>query len=81
VDSKKAQREALKTAQRRLSTLSPERLRVAVDFLAYLAEREANEATEELLRLSGFPDAFANALTEVESGQVVQFVDLFTTAV
>jgi len=31
--------------------LSPERLRVAADFLAYLDERESNDATEELLSI------------------------------
>jgi len=41
-------------AERRLHALSPERLRVAADFLAYLEERESSEATEELLRIPGF---------------------------
>jgi hypothetical protein len=34
-----------------LERLSPERLRVAADFLAYLDERESNDATEELLSI------------------------------
>ena len=34
-----------------LKRLSPERLRVAADFLAYLDERESNDATEELLSI------------------------------
>jgi hypothetical protein len=34
-----------------LQRLSPERLRVAADFLAYLDERESNDATEELLSI------------------------------
>ena len=29
--------------------LSPERLQLAVDFLAYLAEKESEEATQEIL--------------------------------
>ncbi|MEH1891718.1 MAG: hypothetical protein V7K92_20450 [Nostoc sp.] len=33
--------------------LSPERLLVVADFLAYLAERDDNEATEELLKIEG----------------------------
>lgn len=41
-------------AERRLRALSPERLRVATDFLAYLEEGESSEATEELLRVPGF---------------------------
>jgi hypothetical protein len=76
VNTKKAEREELQTAQLRLKRLSPERLHVAGDFLAYLEEREANEATEELLRLSDFQGAFANALEEVESGAVLQFENI-----
>jgi hypothetical protein len=34
---------------------------VALDFLAYLKERESNEATEELLRIPGFLVAFEKA--------------------
>jgi len=34
-----------------LKRLSPERLRIAADFLAYLDERESNDATEELLSI------------------------------
>src|SRR2546426_1163593 len=37
-----------------IDRLSASRLRVAVDFLSYLAERESNPATDELLRIPGF---------------------------
>ncbi len=37
-----------------LQRLSPERLRVAADFMAYLDERESNDATEELLSISQY---------------------------
>jgi hypothetical protein len=37
--------------------LSPERLLVAADFLAYLAERESNEATIELSKIPGLLEA------------------------
>lgn len=33
--------------------LSPERLPVLLDFLAYLVERESEEATQELLTIPG----------------------------
>ncbi len=49
-------RELKRVAQQRLESLSPERLRVAVDFLAYLEERESNDATEELLRIPGLAE-------------------------
>ncbi|MFB2893657.1 hypothetical protein ACE1CI_12165 [Aerosakkonemataceae cyanobacterium BLCC-F50] len=63
----------LKEAERRLHQLSPDRLRVAVDFLAYLQEREENEATEELLSIPGFTEAFREAVEEAEVGEVVSF--------
>lgn len=40
-----------------IDRLSPERLLVAADFLAYLAEREKNEATIKLLKIPGFLEA------------------------
>jgi hypothetical protein len=63
----------LHQAEKRLKQLSPERLRVANDFLAYLQEREENEATEELLNISGFEAEFQEALQEAEAGEVVSF--------
>ncbi|CAN1208571.1 DUF2281 domain-containing protein [Tumidithrix helvetica PCC 7403] len=56
-----------------LKRLSPERLRVAADFLAYLDERESNEATDELLSIPNFENDFQEALREVERGDVVSF--------
>lgn len=63
----------LKEAERHLHQLSPERLRVAVDFLAYLQEREENEATEELLSIRGFAAAFHEAVEQADAGEVVLF--------
>ncbi|BAZ51345.1 hypothetical protein NIES4103_39940 [Nostoc sp. NIES-4103] len=57
--------------QEYVDQLSPERLLVAADFLAYLAEREDNDATEELLNIPGFQEAFAKAKNHVESGKVI----------
>jgi hypothetical protein len=53
--------------------LSPERLRVAADFLAYLAERESNEATEELLEIPGFLEAFDRGKQDVAAGRVTDW--------
>jgi hypothetical protein len=53
--------ELRRQAQQRVRSLSPQRLPVALDFLAYLQERESNEATEELLRIPGFVGAFKQA--------------------
>jgi hypothetical protein len=63
----------IRKAEARLRHLSLDRLRVANDFLAYLEEREENEATEELLNIVGFEAAFAAAQTQVENGELVSF--------
>ena len=66
----------LTEAERRLRSLSPERLRVANDFLAYLQEREENQATAELLSFPGFEAAFRRAVEQADSGDVVRFKDI-----
>ncbi len=58
----------LRRAKKRLETLSEERLRVADDFLAYLEEREASEATAELLRIPNFLGDLKRAEQEFEAG-------------
>lgn len=63
-------------AECRLRSLSPERLRVANDFLVYLQEREESEATAELLSIPGFEAAFQRAVEQAESGEVVRFEDI-----
>ena len=54
-----------------LQRLSPERLRVAADFLAYLDERESNDATEELLNIPNFKEDFQEAMQDIENGDAV----------
>jgi hypothetical protein len=61
----------LSEAQNRLRSLSPERLRVANDFLAYLQEREESEATAELLAIPGFERALEQAVEQAENGDTV----------
>jgi hypothetical protein len=48
----------LSEAESRLRQLSPERLRVAVAFLAYLQETAENKVTDELLTIPGFVASF-----------------------
>ncbi|HEY3242490.1 MAG TPA: hypothetical protein VGM03_03985 [Phycisphaerae bacterium] len=60
-------------AKRQIEQLSPERLEVAIDFLGYLEERESNEATEELLRIPGLVDAFAEAKKDIAAGRGVNW--------
>ena len=66
----------LTEAEHRLHSLSLERLRVANDFLAYLQEREENEATAELLSIPGFEAAFRHAVEQADTGDVVRFEEV-----
>jgi len=63
----------LEQAEKQLRQLSIERLLVAVDFLSYLAEREENEATQELLEILGVEAAFLEAQQEAEAEEVIAF--------
>ena len=65
-------RPTLAEAESRLRSLSPERLRVANDFLAYLQEREESEATAELLSIPGLEEAFQRAVEQADAGEVVR---------
>jgi hypothetical protein len=65
-----------KRAKQRLDALSPERLRVADDFLAYLEERESDEATEELLRIPGFLEELKLAEEDIRAGRLTRAEDL-----
>ena len=67
---------ALTEAEHRLRSLSPQRLLVANDFLAYLQEREENEATAELLSIPGFEAAFRRAVEQADRGDVVCLEDI-----
>ncbi len=68
--------ELRRQAKRRIQGMSEERLRVADDFLAYLEEREGDEATEELLRIPGFIERFKRAQSEIADGKVVSLKTL-----
>ena len=59
-----------------IDELSPEKLLVAADFLAYLAERESNQATVELLQIPGFMEAFNQAKKDVAAGKVTSVEQL-----
>lgn len=56
-----------------IDQLSPERLLVAADFLAYLTDRESEEATQELLEIPGFVEAFERGKTEAAEGKVINW--------
>jgi hypothetical protein len=51
--------------------LSTQKLLVAVDFLAYLAEKDEDDPTEELLKIKGFQESFEKAKQNAEQGKVI----------
>ena len=63
----------LQTATARLQRLSADRLKVADNFLAYLEGREENEATQELLAIPNFTEAFDRDVQQAGSGEIVPF--------
>jgi hypothetical protein len=65
-----------RSVKQRVDRLSEDRLRVADDFPAYLEERDASEATAELLGLPGFLDALRQAEAEITIGRTVSVRDL-----
>lgn len=65
--------EILPEATQRLQNLSLERLLVANDFLSYLEDRESSVATQELLNIHGFMEAFRSASQQVEQDEVIKF--------
>jgi hypothetical protein len=53
-----------------IDKLSPEKLIVIAEFLRDLLNDENEDATEELLKISGFESAFEQAKQQVEEGKV-----------
>lgn len=53
-----------------LNSLSNERLELVADFLSYLADKESEEATQELLDIPGFIESFERGKKDIEKGHV-----------
>ncbi|BAY90722.1 MULTISPECIES: hypothetical protein [unclassified Tolypothrix] len=53
-----------------LDGLSSERLQLVADFLAYLADKESEDATQELLDIPGFIEAFERGKKDIAEGRV-----------
>jgi hypothetical protein len=62
-----------KQAHDYVEQLSPERLAVVLDFLAYLVEREDNDATAELLSIPGFAAELEAAEQEADAGKLTDW--------
>ena len=56
-----------------LDQLSSERLRLAAEFLAYLADKESEEATQELLDIPGFIESFERGKQDIAEGRLVNW--------
>jgi hypothetical protein len=53
-----------------LDGLSSERLELVADFLAYLADKESENATQELLDIPGFIESFERGKKDIAEGRV-----------
>ena len=53
-----------------LDELSAERLQLVADFLAYLANKESEDATQELLDIPGFIESFDRGKKDIAEGRV-----------
>ncbi|MEL6438161.1 MAG: hypothetical protein AAFQ80_02730 [Cyanobacteria bacterium J06621_8] len=66
----------LEKAKNHLNSLSESRLQVAVDFLAYLQQKEEEEATEELLNIPDLEQELEAAEAEAATGEVVSWTKI-----
>ncbi|MBD6618729.1 hypothetical protein FNW02_23605 [Komarekiella sp. 'clone 1'] len=53
-----------------LDGLSSERLELVADFLAYLTDKESEDATQELLDIPGFIESFERGKKDIAEGRV-----------
>jgi hypothetical protein len=53
-----------------LERLSPDNLKIVAEFLAYLADKESELATQELLDIPGFIASFERGKKDVAEGKV-----------
>lgn len=64
------------TIDQYLNQLSTPRLRVVAEVLAYLAEQEDAEATQELLNIPGFLASFERGRQDLANGRVMPYQQL-----
>jgi hypothetical protein len=58
------------TIEQYLNQLSLERLNVIADILAYFADKESEEATQELLKMPRFVESFEKGKKDIAEGRV-----------
>jgi hypothetical protein len=59
-----------------LKQLSLKRLQVVADFVAYLADKESEEATQELLEIPGFVESFEKGKKDISEGRITPLEQL-----
>jgi len=61
-----------------LDRLSSARLQLVAEFLAYLADKESEEATQELLDIPGFIESFERGKKDIAEGRVANWTTIWT---
>ncbi|MBW4505009.1 MAG: hypothetical protein KME64_00585 [Scytonematopsis contorta HA4267-MV1] len=61
-----------------LDTLSSERLGLVAEFIAYLADKESQDATQELLDIPGFIESFERSKKDIAAGRVTNWRSIRT---
>lgn len=56
-----------------LDRLSSDRLQLVAEFLAYLADKESEEATQELLDIPGFIESFERGKKDIAEGRLANW--------
>jgi len=56
-----------------LDQLSSDRLQLVADFLAYLTDKESEQATKELLDIPGFLESFEKGKKDIAEGRVANW--------
>jgi hypothetical protein len=62
--------ELRREAKSMLDAMSPRDLRLAREFLAFVASRDTNAATRELLAIPGFEKSFVRGIKDIRSRRV-----------
>jgi len=68
--------EVHQTIDRYLIQLTPERLSIAVEMLAYLADKESEDATKELSDIPGFIENFERGRKDIAHGRITSYKQL-----
>jgi hypothetical protein len=65
--------ELRRRAKKTIDELSGDRLKFVNEFLAYVKERQSDEATTELLQIPGFSESFRRGERDLRSGKTINW--------